>query len=528
MMTAFARAGKRELVVPAPQGAGRDGLRDPGARPRRGAGGRLAAVGQRSGPPRRGAVAAQPSDEDPGRRRLRPVRRRGGGGVRREPAGSLRRSADGGRRRLHDAQDGRRTSPAIRPAAARPFPCGSDAWNRQIWNVTKYRWQGTELVAAWTFESDWKPEPNVGGLRGWEPVFLPAMSGTVPLRARVRRHRPSRLEADGRRGRAPLSVRRLRRLALRRGRSRGGSVRSHRVRRDRARSGRSLERRRRRARGSCGSRRTARRRGRISAPSWRASPRRTIPARRRFPRTSCPWPPSPDAVPPTAPCGSQRPGINVVPAIAPDGTIYTVSRAHDNSRYAYLVAVHPDLTPAWSASLRGILNDGCGVLVPIDDTPGGCRAGAHARRGSRDQRPARRPRRRPVDRRPRSSCPTARCSTARRPPTTTPADTSSSSTPSGSFLATLRLRLGHHAGGLRARRHLLDRDEGQPLQRAVRRRALRPLLARREPACPSGRFTNTNTESCARQPDGSVVCVRRPPGGLRVVRQPARRRRRAA
>src|SRR4029077_17487353 len=28
----------------------------------------------------------------------------------------------------------------------------------------------------WTFESDWKPEPNEGSLR-WEPVFLPAMSG---------------------------------------------------------------------------------------------------------------------------------------------------------------------------------------------------------------------------------------------------------------------------------------------------------------------------------------------------------------
>ena len=41
-------------------------------------------------------------------------------------------------------------------------------------------------------------------------------------------------------------------------------------------------------------------------------------ARRRsgFP----PWPPSPDAVPSNAPCGSQRPGVNVVPAIAPEHT----------------------------------------------------------------------------------------------------------------------------------------------------------------------------------------------------------------
>src|SRR5262249_33537236 len=30
----------------------------------------------------------------------------------------------------------------------------------------------------------------------------------------------------------------------------------------------------------------------------------------------------------------------------------------------------------WSASLRGILLDGCGVLVPIDDSLTGCRTGA--------------------------------------------------------------------------------------------------------------------------------------------------------
>jgi hypothetical protein len=95
-----------------------------------------------------------------------------------------------------------------------------------------------------------------------------------------------------------------------------------------------------------------------------------------FSRDQRPWPPSPDALPPSLPCGSQRPGVNVVPAIAPDGTIYTVSRAHRNSRYASLIAARPDLAPIWSVSLRMILNDGCGVLVPIG-TENGCRAGAH-------------------------------------------------------------------------------------------------------------------------------------------------------
>lgn len=34
----------------------------------------------------------------------------------------------------------------------------------------------------------------------------------------------------------------------------------------------------------------------------------------------------PDTIPPTTPCGTQRPGINIAPAIAPDGTIYTITR----------------------------------------------------------------------------------------------------------------------------------------------------------------------------------------------------------
>jgi hypothetical protein len=38
--------------------------------------------------------------------------------------------------------------------------------------------------------------------------------------------------------------------------------------------------------------------------------------------------------------------------------------------------VHPDLTPAWSVSLRNILNDGCDVGLPPNGTPGGCRAGS--------------------------------------------------------------------------------------------------------------------------------------------------------
>jgi hypothetical protein len=106
------------------------------------------------------------------------------------------------------------------------------------------------------------------------------------------------------------------------------------------------------------------------------APTATDPCQIGFSNSALPWPPSPDAVPPTAPCGSQRPGINVAPAIAPDGTIYTVSRGHFVTRYNFLIAVNPNLTLKWTASLRDHLNDGCGVLLPIGG-PGGCRAGAH-------------------------------------------------------------------------------------------------------------------------------------------------------
>ena len=101
-----------------------------------------------------------------------------------------------------------------------------------------------------------------------------------------------------------------------------------------------------------------------------------------FDASQLPWPPSTTAVPETGTCGSQRAGLNVSPAVAPDGTIYTVSRAHFNDRYAFLLALNPDLSLKWIASLRNRFHDGCGVSVadggwlPPNGTPGGCSAGA--------------------------------------------------------------------------------------------------------------------------------------------------------
>jgi outer membrane protein assembly factor BamB len=92
------------------------------------------------------------------------------------------------------------------------------------------------------------------------------------------------------------------------------------------------------------------------------------------PPPDLPWPPPPnaDGSPVEAPlveCGSQRPGINVAPAIAADGAIITVSRAAFTSQDSFVVALNPDLSTRWVTSLRGILNDACGVTVPLDGDP---------------------------------------------------------------------------------------------------------------------------------------------------------------
>jgi hypothetical protein len=98
-----------------------------------------------------------------------------------------------------------------------------------------------------------------------------------------------------------------------------------------------------------------------------------------FGTSTLPWPPSPTATPRTVPCLSQRPGVNITPAIAPDGTIYSVTVAHNPfaSRFAYVVAFNPNLTVKWTASMRNRIHDGCGVLLTIG-LPGGCRAGTPA------------------------------------------------------------------------------------------------------------------------------------------------------
>src|SRR5262249_1655775 len=49
------------------------------------------------------------------------------------------------------------------------------------------------------------------------------------------------------------------------------------------------------------------------------APAASAPCQHNFALAQLPWPPAPDAVAPVRPCGSQRPGLNAVPAVAPDG-----------------------------------------------------------------------------------------------------------------------------------------------------------------------------------------------------------------
>src|SRR5262249_9581547 len=74
---------------------------------------------------------------------------------------------------------------------------------------------------------------------------------------------------------------------------------------------------------------------------------------------------------------SQRAGANVAPAVGPDGTIFTVTRAHSRSlsNYAYVIALRPDLRLKWAASMRNLLRDGCGVLAPYGTGASDCRPG---------------------------------------------------------------------------------------------------------------------------------------------------------
>ena len=284
------------------------------------------------------------------------------------------------------------TYPSCNPAGdwQNGTSCGPNAWDQLTWNVTRYTWESGTPTLIWKFASDWKPEPNAtGGLGGWEPVFHPVLANGflyVPGAA------GTLYKVDKNSGMSTKKIDPFPTMTI----DRAHTYVSGPLTAD--------------ANGSVYYNVLALADPATADPwfgsdalgAWLvkvsnadatsiATYSSLVPNAPPAGAANCagtffnlasqppfPWPPSPTAVPPPQACGSQRPGVNVAPAIAADGTIYTVSRAHFDAMVVYIVAVNPDLTPKWQRPLENLLQDGCGVLLPIaSDTtaPNSCSTG---------------------------------------------------------------------------------------------------------------------------------------------------------
>lgn len=424
--------------------------------------------------------------------------------------------------------------PCVPAGSGQPSPCGVDAWDQQIWREERHAWEGSQLVHKWTFESDWKPVPSAHGAGTWEPVFHAALAGdfvVVPGAdasvwivdrtdgTAVRRIKP--FEDD------PPSMTTERYVAGPITVDPAGALYFHAIIYERlqneedgtffteATSGWLVKA------SASGEYKKARFQDLVpDAPP----PDGACPGNFRVMDHDLPWPPSPDAAPPAYRCGAQRPGLNVAPAVAPDGTIYTVSRSHYSGRQAYVVAIHPDLSPKWATSLQDGLTDGCGLTkMPATGTAGGCRYGA------RDG----------VD------------PATNAPPAGVVSDQSTSSpvvTPEGSVIYSAYTRYNYSRGHL----FHFDRDSGLrgtydfgwDVTPGIYARPGSYSIVIKEnqyntgsycnegdfcPPAPGGPFnitqlspdldvewtyTLTNQESCVRQEDGSVTCVADHPYGF--------------
>lgn len=250
------------------------------------------------------------------------------------------------------------------------------------WGENKFTWQGNQLTPVWTYTSDWKPPGSQNDF--WEPVFHPALandsvylpgaSGSlIQLRkdtgAVIQRIAPFGTDPNTYET-GPLAV------------DVQGNLYYNVIQVVVNPSSGFY------ATDSLGSWLVqVTPTGAFSMASYPSitspdAPSPTSLCLTTFSDAQLPWPPSPTAVPPSSPCGSQRTGMNIAPAIGPDGTIYSVTTAHFNGSYGYLVALNPDLSRKWVASLANRFDDGCGVAVsaggwlPPNGQPGGCNAGA--------------------------------------------------------------------------------------------------------------------------------------------------------
>ena len=259
----------------------------------------------------------------------------------------------------------------------------SNPFNSQVWHEKRLHWEDSQLVEKWDFQTDWKPEP-IDYVGGWEPVFhavlanghiyVPGLGGTIVQLNRGSGEVKARINPFGSTidpntfTAGPLSA------------DDDGNIYYNVIRIDPTQPDPFT--------GAA-----------TSVGSWLVKvgpdnstsmvsystliPDAPATCIGRFPNSQLPWPPSPDATPTTMlPCGIARAGVNVAPAIAPDGTVYTVGRVDNSSRYGWVIAANPDLTRKWDSSMRNLFNDGCGILIPIQSAPGvpekgKCNFGAH-------------------------------------------------------------------------------------------------------------------------------------------------------
>ena len=240
--------------------------------------------------------------------------------------------------------------------------------------MKKLQWNAGVLEAVWTFESDWKPEPLE--LAVWEAVFLPVLSGDsiyVPgLGGTV--HKVSKTtEVASARINPFAGVDRTVYVAGGLAAGPDGSLLYNAIRPD----PRWTRGRRWKGPGWSGSRRAEDPDGVDFATLVPGAPAATDLCRG-------PFRDGPAAMAALARRRAARVPVRRAEArdqrrrprsLPTERSTRSAAPTHNN-RYSYLVAVHPDLTPAWSASLRGILNDGCGVLLPRNDVLQACRSNA--------------------------------------------------------------------------------------------------------------------------------------------------------
>jgi Viral BACON domain len=269
--------------------------------------------------------------------------------------------------------------------------CGPNTWDLEQWNENRFTWINGSLVLVWTFASDWKPEPNGSGLSGWEPVFhpidangfiyVPGAGGTVWKVSKVDGTAVSKINPFAALNTTPADTYVAGPLTA----DSSGNIYYNVIELADPTAGDPWQS-------------DIQNAWLVKVTPGDAATSITfaalLPTAPAGTATSCPgqfsaagtlpWPPAnvvgTNQTPPTILCGSQRPGLNIAPAVAADGTIFTASRAHFDGMQAYLIAVKPDFSGAkWAASLQNLLSDGCGVLVPIgpnDNTPNACRVGS--------------------------------------------------------------------------------------------------------------------------------------------------------